>query len=109
MMDEAGRRPAVIGLGDEVGSLPPHLGASTALLLDNKPSNHTDEVRVALGDVTIPIRATTHRRSRWAVQRRALQRARHRTRDGRRQAAHGDLTPHTSDSTGVRSFGVEAV
>jgi hypothetical protein len=32
-----------------------------ALLLDNKPSNHTDEVRAALGDVTIPIRATTHR------------------------------------------------
>jgi len=32
-----------------------------ALLLDNKPSNHTDEVRAALGDVTIPIRATTRR------------------------------------------------
>ncbi len=32
-----------------------------ALLLDNKPSNHTDEVRTALGDVTIPIRATTQR------------------------------------------------
>ena len=32
-----------------------------ALLLDNKPSNHTDEVRAALGDVTIPIRATTQR------------------------------------------------
>jgi hypothetical protein len=32
-----------------------------ALLLDNKPSNHTDEVRAALGDVTIPIRATMQR------------------------------------------------
>jgi hypothetical protein len=32
-----------------------------ALLLDNRPSNHTDEVRAALGDVTIPIRATTQR------------------------------------------------
>jgi hypothetical protein len=32
-----------------------------ALLLDNKPSNHTSDVRAALGDVTIPIRATTRR------------------------------------------------
>ena len=35
--------------------------APLALLLDNKPSNHTDEVRAALGDVTIPIRATPFR------------------------------------------------
>ena len=32
--------------------------APLALLLDNKPSNHTDEVLAVLGDVTIPIRAT---------------------------------------------------
>jgi hypothetical protein len=32
-----------------------------ALLLDNKPSNHTSDVRAALGDVTLPIRATTRR------------------------------------------------
>jgi hypothetical protein len=36
------------------------------LLLDNKPSNHTSEVKAALGDVTIPIRATT-----WRPQNRA--------------------------------------
>jgi hypothetical protein len=35
--------------------------APLALLLDNKPSNHTSDVRAALGDVTLPIRATTHR------------------------------------------------
>lgn len=35
--------------------------APLALLLDNKPSNHTDEVLAALGDVTIPIRATPQR------------------------------------------------
>jgi hypothetical protein len=32
-----------------------------ALLLDNKPSNHTTAVHAALGDTTIPIRATTQR------------------------------------------------
>jgi hypothetical protein len=32
-----------------------------ALLLDNKPSNHTDEVRAALDVGTLPIRATTRR------------------------------------------------
>lgn len=35
--------------------------APLAVLLDNKPSNHTSDVRAALGDVTIPIRATTQR------------------------------------------------
>jgi hypothetical protein len=35
--------------------------APLALLLDNKPSNHTDEVTAALGDVTLPIRATLRR------------------------------------------------
>jgi hypothetical protein len=35
--------------------------APLALLLDNKPSNHTSDVRAALGDVTLPIRATTQR------------------------------------------------
>ena len=35
--------------------------APLALLLDNRPSNHTSDVRAALGDVTLPIRATTHR------------------------------------------------
>jgi hypothetical protein len=35
--------------------------APLALLLDNKPSNHTSDVRAALGDGTIPIRATTQR------------------------------------------------
>jgi hypothetical protein len=35
--------------------------APLALLLDNKPSNHTDEVDAALGDVTERIRATTFR------------------------------------------------
>jgi hypothetical protein len=35
--------------------------APLALLLDNRPSNHTTDVRTALGDVTIPIRATTRR------------------------------------------------
>jgi hypothetical protein len=32
-----------------------------ALLLDNRPSNHTTHVLAALGDATIPIRATTSR------------------------------------------------
>jgi hypothetical protein len=32
-----------------------------ALLLDNRPSNHTAHVLAALGDATIPIRATTSR------------------------------------------------
>ena len=35
--------------------------APLALLLDNKPSNHTDLVHAALDDVTIPIRATQER------------------------------------------------
>ena len=35
--------------------------APLALLLDNKPSNHTDEVDAALGDVTLRIRATQGR------------------------------------------------
>jgi hypothetical protein len=35
--------------------------APLALLLDNKPSNHTSGVRAALGDATIAIRATTQR------------------------------------------------
>lgn len=35
--------------------------APLALLLDNRPSNHTNRVLAALGDVTIPIRATTER------------------------------------------------
>jgi hypothetical protein len=35
--------------------------APLAVLLDNKPSNHTDEVDAALGDVTERIRATTFR------------------------------------------------
>lgn len=45
------------------------------LLLDNKPSNHTDEVRAALGDVTIPIRATTHRPQNIALKTRRTSRA----------------------------------
>jgi hypothetical protein len=35
--------------------------APLALLLDNKPSNHTSDVKTALGDVTLPIRATPQR------------------------------------------------
>jgi hypothetical protein len=35
--------------------------APLALLLDNKPSNHTPDVTGALGDVTLPIRATSYR------------------------------------------------
>ena len=35
--------------------------ASLALLLDNRPSNHTPEVDAALGDVTLRIRATRFR------------------------------------------------
>jgi hypothetical protein len=32
-----------------------------ALLLDNKPSNHTSDVKAALDDVPLPLRATTVR------------------------------------------------
>jgi hypothetical protein len=35
--------------------------APLAVLLDNKPSNHTSDVAAALGDKTIPIRATLRR------------------------------------------------
>lgn len=45
-------------LGDGVATTS---DAPLAMLLDNKPSNHTSDVRAALGDVTIPIRATTQR------------------------------------------------